>query len=287
MEFIIANHIRIHPLALLERDRVEDEDARREIARLTAAYDDKPAYYADSLARGIGRIAAVQYPRPVVVRLSDFKSNEYARLIGGSVFEPDEQNPMLGWRGASRYYSPEFRPAFDLECRALRQVREGLGLTNVIIMVPFCRTPTEADKVLAALAENGLERGVDGLRVYVMAEIPSNIILAEEFAQRFDGFSVGSNDLTQLVLGVGRDAERLVELFDENDEAVRRLIADLIRRAKLVGARTGLCGQAPSDHPGFARFLVECGIDSISVTPDSFLRVKRAVAETEAGEGAM
>ncbi len=285
MEFIIANQIRIHPLALIHLDQVTDENARREIARLTAAYEDKPSYYADSLARGIGRIAAVQYPRPAVVRLSDFKSNEYASLIGGDVFEPQEENPMLGWRGASRYYSKEFRPAFDLECRALKQVRERFGLKNVIIMVPFCRTPAEADKVLAALAENGLERGADGLRIYVMAEIPSNVILAEEFAERFDGFSIGSNDLTQLVLGVGRDAERLGDLFDENDEAVRRMIADLIVRARRVGARTGLCGQAPSDHPAFAKFLVESGIDSISVTPDSFLRVKQAVAEAEAEAG--
>jgi pyruvate,water dikinase len=282
MEFVINNHIRIHPLALLHPEKVTDREARREIKRMTLAYEDKPAYYIDTLARGLGRIAATQYPRPVVVRLSDFKSNEYADLIGGSVFEPDEENPMLGWRGAARYYSEEFREAFALECRALKQVRERFGLDNVIVMVPFCRTLEEADKVLAAMAEYGLKRGENGLKVYVMAEIPSNVILAEEFAERFDGFSIGSNDLTQLTLGVARDSERLKDLFDEDNEAVRRMIADLISRGKKAGVSVGLCGQAPSDHPEFAKFLVESGIDSISVMPDSFLRVKQMVAEAEA-----
>jgi pyruvate,water dikinase len=214
--------------------------------------------------------------------MSDFKTNEYAALIGGGQFEPAEENPMLGWRGASRYASAEYREGFALECRALRRVRDEMGLTNVVVMIPFCRTLAEADRTLEALAENGLRRGERGLEVYVMCEIPSNVILADEFAQRFDGFSIGSNDLTQLTLGVDRDSERLAPLFDEDDPAVRALITSVIERAHGRRRHVGLCGQAPSDRPQFARFLVRAGIDSISVTPDSFIRVKQHVAAAEA-----
>ena len=282
MEFIINNVIKIHPLALLSPDQVEDQEARDEIERLTRGYEDKGSYFVDHLARGIARIAASQYPEPVIVRLSDFKTNEYADLIGGAAFEPQEANPMLGWRGASRYYDEGYRDGFALECAALRCVREEMGLENVVVMVPFCRTPTEADRVLDVMAEHGLERGRHGLQVYVMAEIPANIFLAREFAQRFDGISIGSNDLTQLVLGVDRDAETLSALFDERNEAVKRAIRRLIEETHEEGIPVGICGQAPSDYPEFAAFLVRAGIDSISLNPDSVVRVKRRVAEVEA-----
>ncbi|MGZ5095671.1 MAG: phosphoenolpyruvate synthase, partial [Burkholderiales bacterium] len=281
MEFIIGNLIRIHPMALVHYDKVTDARARAQIARITRGYTDRTEYFVDNLARGVARIAAAHYPNPVVVRLSDFKTNEYARLIGGEGFEPAEENPMLGWRGASRYYSEGYREGFALECRALKRAREEIGLTNIVVMVPFCRSPEEADRVLVEMAAHGLVRGEDGLEIYVMCEIPSNVILAGQFARRFDGFSIGSNDLTQLVLGVDRDNATLKELFDERNAAVTDAIATLLGRARLYGAKTGICGQAPSDHPEFARFLVEHGIDSISVTPDSFLAVKGAVAEAE------
>ncbi|HWL63206.1 MAG TPA: phosphoenolpyruvate synthase [Steroidobacteraceae bacterium] len=281
MEFVINNLIRIHPMALVNFDRLADAGARSQIETLTRGYADKRQYFVDTLARGIARIAAPAYPHPVIVRLSDFKTNEYAHLIGGAGFEPAEENPMLGFRGASRYYSERYRDGFALECRALRMVREEIGLDNVIVMVPFCRTPREADLVLAGMAENGLVRGKDGLQVYVMCEIPSNVILAEEFARRFDGFSIGSNDLTQLVLGVDRDSAELAGLFDERDEAVMRMISDVIQRAHRCGIKVGICGQAPSNHPEFAAFLVEAGIDSISLNPDSFATTTRRVAEAE------
>ena len=284
MEFIINNLIKIHPLALLHSDQVESK-ARKQIETLTAAYtangQDKTHYFVDTLARGIARIAASQYPRQVIVRTSDFKSNEYAQLIGGATFEPQEANPMLGWRGASRYYSDEYREGFALECQAIKKAREEIGLDNIIVMIPFCRTPEEADKVLEVMAENELKRGEHGLQVYVMAEIPANVILATEFAQRFDGFSIGSNDLTQLVLGVDRDSDQLATLFDEQHAAVKHMISDLIESAHRHQRKVGLCGQAPSDYPRFARFLVEAGIDSISVNPDSFVNVKDHVAKTE------
>lgn len=283
MEFIINNIIKIHPMALLSPDKVKDRKARKTIEALTAAWNDKTQYFVNTLAYGIGRIAASQHPNPVIVRMSDFKTNEYAQLIGGAAFEPAEANPMLGWRGASRYYSDEYREGFALECRALKKAREEIGLDNIVVMIPFCRTPEEADKVLEVMANNGLKRGENGLQIYVMAEIPSNVVLAEEFALRFDGFSIGSNDLTQLVLGVDRDSDRLAKLFDDQHEAVRRTIASLIQTAHAHGCKVGLCGQAPSDHPEFARFLVENQIDSISVNPDSFVAVKRVVAETETG----
>jgi pyruvate,water dikinase len=215
------------------------------------------------------------------VRTSDFKTNEYARLVGGAAFEPHEENPMIGWRGASRYYSDDYREGFALECRALKRVREDMGLTNVIVMIPFCRTPEEADRVLAEMSANGLERGKRGLEVYVMCEIPANVVLAEQFAERFDGFSIGSNDLTQLTLGVDRDSTRLKSLFDEQNEAVTRMIRSVIDSAHEAGRKVSLCGQAPSDRPAFVEFLVDAGIDSVSVTPDSFVRVKRNVAAAE------
>jgi pyruvate,water dikinase len=282
MEFIIGNLIKVHPMALVDFERVEDADARSEIETLTAGFADKTEFFVETLARGIARIAAAHTPNPVIVRMSDFKTNEYARLIGGAAFEPHEENPMLGWRGASRYYSAGYRRGFDLECRALRRCREVIGLTNVVVMIPFCRTLEEADRVLAVMAENGLERGRNGLEVFVMAEIPANVILAEDFAKRFDGFSIGSNDLTQLVLGVDRDSDLLSDLFDERNPAVTGAIAELLAKARKCGAHTGICGQAPSDHPEFARFLVGEGIDSISVSPDSFLQVKQQVAAAEA-----
>lgn len=281
MELIINNFIKIHPMALVHWHELEDQEARQKINQLTAAWEDKPQYFVDTLSYGIARIAASQYPKPVIVRLSDFKTNEYAELIGGRAFEPKELNPMLGWRGASRYYSRDYREGFALECCAIRKVREEIGLDNIILMIPFCRTPAEADKVLAALAENGLTRGEKGLEVYVMCEIPANVILAHQFAERFDGFSIGSNDLTQLVLGIDRDSARLAGLFNEQDEAVREMITMVIDRAHQVQRKVGLCGQAPSDYPAFARFLVQSQIDSISVNPDSFINVKRQIAAAE------
>ncbi|WOJ90881.1 phosphoenolpyruvate synthase [Methylocapsa polymorpha] len=281
MEFVISNHIRVHPMALAHYDALKDADAKSAIASLTANYVDKTEYFIDRLARGLARIAAVFHPNPVIVRMSDFKTNEYANLIGGAEFEPKEENPMLGFRGASRYYSPRYREGFALECRAIRRLREEMGFDNVIVMIPFCRSTKEADRVLAVMAENGLRRAERGLEVYVMCEIPSNVILAKAFAERFDGFSIGSNDLTQLTLGVDRDSAELADLFDEQDAAVKWMIQRTIEAAHQAGAKVGLCGQAPSDHPEFAQFLVECGIDSISVSPDSFISVKRNVATSE------
>jgi pyruvate,water dikinase len=282
MEFIINNLIKIHPMALVHFDAVKDRKASRRIESLTRRYKDKSEYFVTALAQGIAQIAAAQYPHPVVVRLSDFKTNEYRKLIGGADFEGHEENPMLGFRGASRYYNAKYRDAFALECRALRRAREEMGLENIIVMIPFCRTPTEADRVLAVMAENGLRRGERGLRVYVMAEIPSNVILADEFARRVDGFSIGSNDLTQLVLGVDRDSTELKALFDERDEAVKRMIQMLIQAAHRHGVTVGICGQAPSDFPDFAEFLVRQGIDSMSLSPDSVMQVVHRVAVVEA-----
>ena len=284
MEFVVSNHIKVHPMALVNYDTLKDQNAKRAIAELTAGYQDKTEYFVDRLARGLARIAAARHPDPVIVRMSDFKTNEYANLLGGAEFEPREENPMLGFRGASRYYSPRYQPGFALECRAIRRLRNEMGFKNVIVMIPFCRSTKEADRVLAVMAECGLKRGEDGMEVYVMCEIPSNVILAKDFAKRFDGFSIGSNDLTQLTLGVDRDSEELAELFDEQDAAVKWMIANVITEAHKAGAKVGLCGQAPSDHPEFAEFLVECGIDSMSVSPDSFLAVKQRVAAAEAAK---
>lgn len=282
MEFVVSNHIKVHPMALVHFDTLKDEDAKRAIDELTRGYTDKTEYFVDRLARGLARIAAAHYPRPVIVRMSDFKTNEYANLIGGKAFEPSEENPMLGFRGASRYYSPRYQAGFALECRAIKRLREEIGLNNVVVMIPFCRSTKEADRVLKVMAENGLKRGQNGLEVYVMCEIPSNVILAKAFAERFDGFSIGSNDLTQLTLGVDRDSGELAELFDEQDEAVKWMIESVIREAHKAGAKVGLCGEAPSNHPDFAEFLVARGIDSMSVSPDSFTTVKTHVAGAEA-----
>ncbi len=281
MEFIIANHIKIHPLALSRFTKLKDRSAQRQIAALTHG-EDKKEYFIDRLARGIGRLAALCYPRPVIVRTSDFKTNEYAALLGGRQFEPVEENPMIGWRGASRYYSPDYADGFALECAAIARAREDLGFDNVVVMIPFCRTPEEADKVLKEMAKNGLKRGRNGLQVYVMCEIPSNVILAESFAQRFDGFSIGSNDLTQLTLGCDRDSRTLAPLFREDNAAVQWSIRHVIKAAHASRRKVGFCGQAPSDDPGYAAFLVDAGIDSISVTPDSFGAVKASVAKAEA-----
>ena len=285
MEFIINNVIKIHPMALIHFDDVQDKEAKKQIKELTEGYEDKTEYFVDNLARGIAKIAAAQYPESVIVRMSDFKTNEYADLIGGSQFEPEESNPMLGFRGASRYYSDRYREGFALECQAIKRVREEIGLDNVIIMIPFCRTLEEADKVLDVLSKNGLKRGENNLQVYVMCEIPSNVELAEEFSERFDGFSIGSNDLTQLVLGVDRDSSELSDLFDERNPAIKRMIERLIKTAHQAKRKVGICGQAPSDHPDFATFLVEAGIDSISLNPDSVSQVKRKVASQEAKRG--
>jgi len=282
MEFMINNIIKIHPMALVHFDTIENYALRHQIAQLTHGYPDKTEYFVDNLSRGIAKIAASQYPHPVIVRMSDFKTNEYADLIGGRQFEKPEANPMLGFRGACRYYSDRYREGFALECKAIRRVREVIGMDNVIIMIPFCRTLKEGDRVLEVLAENGLRRGENGLQVYVMCEIPANVELADEFAKRFDGFSIGSNDLTQLALGVDRDSSELAELFDERDLAVKRMIQRLIKTARAAGRKVGICGQAPSDYPEFAEFLVEAGIDSISLNPDSVVEVKRRVAEVEA-----
>ncbi|AUT00225.1 phosphoenolpyruvate synthase [Nostoc sp. CENA543] len=283
MEFIINNHIKAHPLALIHFDELEDELAKYKIAELTSQYEDKTQFFVDKLAQGIATIAAAFYPKPVIVRLSDFKSNEYANLLGGRQFEPQEENPMIGWRGASRYYDPRYREGFALECQAMKRVRDDMGLTNVILMIPFCRTPNEGRRVLAEMEKHGLVRGENGLQVYVMCELPSNVQLADEFAQVFDGFSIGSNDLTQLTLGLDRDSELVAHLFDERDEAVKRMIAKAIATVKEYGRKIGICGQAPSDYPEFARFLVELGIDSISLNPDSVLKTMLEIAAAEEG----
>ncbi|HEY9011122.1 MAG TPA: phosphoenolpyruvate synthase, partial [Devosia sp.] len=281
MEFVIANSVRVHPMALLHPEKVKDDETRKQIAQLTGAYPTPSDYFVDKLSRGLARLAAAAFPRPVIVRMSDFKTNEYAGLLGGSAFEPEEENPMIGFRGASRYYSESYRAGFELECQAIVRLRQQLGFHNVIVMIPFCRTPHEADLVLEVMRGMGLERGREGLEVYVMCEVPSNVILAGEFAKRFDGFSIGSNDLTQLTLGVDRDSGTLAGLFEESDPAVKWMIRTAIAEAHKGGVKVGLCGQAPSDRPEFARFLVECGIDSISVSPDSFVAVKRVVSEAE------
>ncbi|NPB06247.1 MAG: pyruvate, water dikinase [Aquificae bacterium] len=325
-EFIIANYIKIHPLALLhynelkqlyerlkaenlvdekgfvpfrliynyappalkeklakgkEKLRVNLRRIIEDIENLTFGYEDKATYYIKKLSYGIAKIAAAFYPNPVIVRFSDFKSNEYANLIGGVLFEPEEENPMLGWRGASRYYSPVFKEAFGMECKAILRVRNKMGLTNTKVMVPFCRTPEEGQRVLEVMEEYGLKKGENDLEVYVMAELPSNVVLADKYAEIFDGFSIGSNDLTQLTLGLDRDSELVAHLYDERNEAVKRLIAQLIKTAKEHGKKVGICGQAPSDFPEFAQFLVELGIDSISLNPDSVLKTLLAVVEME------
>ena len=281
LEFIINEYIRVHPMALLHPERVTDEAARRAIATMLEGWSSGQEYFVTKLAEGVGMIAAAFWPRDVIVRLSDFKTNEYAALLGGQAFEPREENPMLGFRGASRYAHPAYREAFAIECAAMLRVREGMGLKNLKIMVPFCRRLEEADRVLAAMAEEGLERGRDGLEVYVMCEIPANVILIDEFAKRFDGFSIGSNDLTQLTLGVDRDSAMVAFDFDERDPAVMAFLKQAVEGARRNGRHCGICGQAPSDYPEMAEFLVGCGIGSISVTPDVLLRTIRTVRAAE------
>ncbi|HZU84513.1 MAG TPA: phosphoenolpyruvate synthase [Polyangiaceae bacterium] len=284
MEFVFASWVGVHPLALTRYGTLSAA-VQRQVDAVTAGYDDKTAYFVDRLAQGIGTIAAAFHPRPVILRFSDFKTNEYARLVGGAGFEPSEENPMLGWRGASRYYHPNYREGFLLECAAVRRVRETFGLTNLKLMVPFCRTPDEGRRVLETMQSAGLVRGERGLEVYVMAEIPSNILLAERFAEIFDGFSIGSNDLTQLTLGVDRDSTTVAPLFDERNEAVKWSCAWLLDAAHKAGRKVGICGQAPSDFPDFAAFLVTRGIDSISLNPDALVRTTRRVLAVEAELG--
>ena len=279
-EFIISNYVKVHPKALLDFDQL-DETTRAAVNAATVGYDNKPQFFIDRLSEGIAMIAAAFYPKDVIVRMSDFKTNEYANLIGGRSYEPHEENPMIGFRGASRYYHESFQDAFALECKAVHKVRHEMGLRNVKLMIPFCRTVEEGNKVLAEMAKNGLVRGEHGLEVYVMCEIPSNVILADQFAEIFDGFSIGSNDLTQLTLGVDRDSEIVAHVFDERNEAVKRMIASVIETAKRKGRKIGICGQAPSDYPDFAEFLVEKGIDSISLTPDAVLKTTIHILKAE------
>ena len=281
IEFIITNTVRAHPLALLHPERVHDAGVRASIEALVGERGDGGGYFVDRLAEGVAIIAAAFHPRDVIVRLSDFKSNEYAGLLGGRDFEPDEENPMLGFRGAFRYCHPQYEEAFALECRALRRVRKDMGLVNAQVMIPFCRTPDEGHRVLDAMARHGLRRGEHGLEVYVMCEIPSNVLLAKEFAAIFDGFSIGSNDLTQLVLGVDRDSQIVAPIFDERNPAVLKMIADVIDAGHAAGVKVGICGQAPSDYPEFTRFLVRQGISSISLNPDALARGLEAIAAAE------
>ncbi len=272
MEFVVSNTIQIHPMALVKYDELTDPEALRIIDDITRQYPRKTDYFIDHLAQSVATVAAAFYPKDVIVRMSDFKSNEYANLIGGKQFEPAEENPMIGFRGASRYYSPLYSEGFRLECEAMKRVRDKMGLTNVKLMIPFCRTVEEGRKVIRLMKEFGLEQGKNGLEIYTMIEIPSNVILADEFATVFDGFSIGSNDLTQLTLGLDRDSSLVSDLFDENNEAVIKLLQQVIRSARKSGTKIGLCGQAPSDHENFARILVEAGIDSISFNPDALVK---------------
>ena len=280
-EFIFTSYIKIHPLALLNFGRLKDKAAKRKIAELTKGYFSKKDYFIEKLASGIGMIGAAFYPNEVIVRLSDFKSNEYANLIGGKAFEPKEENPMIGWRGASRYYDPKYRAAFDLECVALKKVREEMGLKNVKVMVPFCRTVEEGKKVIQVIKENGLVQGKDGLEIFVMVEIPSNVILGEQFAEIFDGFSIGSNDLTQLTLGLDRDSSIIDHVGNENNPAVKELVSRIISIAKKHKIKIGICGQAPSDFPEFAHFLVKHGIDAISLNPDTVMKMTVDIQKLE------
>ena len=284
LEFIINTYIKIHPLALIDYGKIKDEKLKKQIDEITVGYIDKKQFFVDKLAEGVGTIAAAFYPKDVIVRLSDFKTNEYANLIGGTAYEPVEDNPMIGWRGASRYYTPKFVPAFELECKALKKVRDNMGLTNLKIMIPFCRTVEEGIKVKGIMEKHGLKQGANGLQIYVMAEIPTNIILAHKFAEEFDGFSIGSNDLTQLTLGIDRDAGGTLHVegvSNEKNEAVKTLIKYLIEVGKATKTKVGICGQAPSDFPDFAQFLVECGIDSISLIPDTVINTTMAVVKKE------
>jgi pyruvate,water dikinase len=268
-------------MALVRFESLSDPHAKREIERLTIGYQDKEAFFVDRLAQGVAKIAAAFYPRDVIVRMSDFKSNEYANLIGGSEFEPIEDNPMIGFRGASRYYDESYQEGFALECKAMKKVRDEMGLTNVKLMIPFCRTVEEGRLVVAEMRNHGLIQGQYGLEIYMMCEIPSNVIMADEFSEVFDGFSIGSNDLTQLVLGLDRDSEKVSHIFDERDPAVKRMVQSIIESAKKNGKKIGICGQAPSDYPEFAEFLVRCGIDSMSLNPDTVIKTTDKILQVE------
>lgn len=279
-EFVINNFIKCHPSALINYDKLND-DLKNQIDTLTAGFESPTSYYIDKLSYGIGRIAAAFYPKPIIVRFSDFKSNEYRNLLCGHIYEPEEENPMIGWRGASRYYSPEFKEAFGLECLAIKKIREEMGFDNVIVMIPFCRTVEELHKVKAVMAEYGLVQGEDGLKIYIMCEIPSNVLLADEFCKHVDGFSIGSNDLTQLTLGLDRDSSLVAHLYDERNPAVQRMLSNVIKKCKNNDVKIGICGQGPSDYPEFAQFLVKEGIDTISITPDAFVKTVQAIYEIE------
>ncbi|RYG47435.1 MAG: phosphoenolpyruvate synthase, partial [Chitinophagaceae bacterium] len=282
IEFIIMHHVQVHPMALIDFDKITSNEIKSRIETITQQYADKQEYFIDKLAEGIAMIAAAFYPKDVIVRMSDFKTNEYANLLGGTDFEPKEENPMIGFRGASRYYSPLYRKGFELECKAILKAREEMGLTNIKVMIPFCRTPEEGKRVISVMKEAGLDRSRDSqLEIYVMAEIPSNVLQAEEFAEIFDGFSIGSNDLTQLTLGIDRDSSLVANLFDERNKSSKLMIATMIDKAKSAGVKIGLCGQAPSDYPEFARFLVDQGIDSISFNPDSILKGIENIRQAE------
>jgi pyruvate, water dikinase len=281
LEFIINNSIKIHPMALVHFDAIDDDHVRKEIEQLTVGYGDKKAFFIDRLSQGVAKIAAAFYPKDVIVRMSDFKSNEYANLVGGSQFEPVEDNPMIGFRGASRYYDEDYQEGFGLECAAMKKVRDEVGLTNVKLMVPFCRTVEEGRMVVAEMRKHGLIQGQNGLDIYMMCEVPSNVIMADEFSEIFDGFSIGSNDLTQLVLGLDRDSEKVSHVFDERDPAVKRMVQWIIERARKNRKKIGICGQAPSDYPEFAEFLVRCGIDSISLNPDTVIKTTDKILQVE------
>jgi pyruvate,water dikinase len=285
LEFIINNSIRIHPMALVHFDTLDDEHAKKEIEQLTAGYEDKKLFFIDRLAQGVAKIAAAFYPKDVIVRMSDFKTNEYANLIGGFRFEPVEDNPMIGFRGACRYYDEGYQEGFGLECLAMKKVRDEMGLTNVKLMIPFCRTVEEGRLVVAEMRNYGLVQGQNGLEIYMMCEVPSNVIMADEFSEIFDGFSIGSNDLTQLVLGLDRDSEKISHVFDERDPAVKRMVQLVIEKAKKNGKKIGICGQAPSDYPEFAEFLVQCGIDSISLNSDTIIKTTSKVLQVEKESG--
>jgi pyruvate,water dikinase len=281
LEFIINNYIKIHPMALVHFDDLGDEHARKEIEQLTVGYEDKKVFFIDRLAQGVAKIAAAFYPKDVIVRMSDFKSNEYANLIGGSLFEPVEDNPMIGFRGACRYYDEDYLEGFGLECLAMKKARDEMGLTNIKLMIPFVRTAEEGRLVVAEMRKYGLIQGQNGLEIYMMCEVPSNVIMADEFSEIFDGFSIGSNDLTQLVLGLDRDSEKISHIFDERDPAVKRMVQWVIEKAKKNGKKIGICGQAPSDYPDFAEFLVQCGIDSISLNPDTVIKTTDKILQAE------
>jgi pyruvate,water dikinase len=280
-EFIFSNYIKVHPMALLNHRKIKDQNLSNKIQELCIGYENEIDYFVKKLSYGIAKIACTFYPKPVIVRFSDFKSNEYCNLLGGNYFEPKEENPMIGWRGASRYYSNNFKEAFGLECKAIKYIRQVIGLDNLIVMIPFCRTVNECKLVLDTMKEYGLERGVNGLQVYLMCEIPSNVILADEFCKYVDGYSIGSNDLTQLTLGLDRDSELVQDIYDERNDAVKTLIKNVIFSCKKNNTKIGICGQGPSDYPEFAEFLVREGIDTISITPDSLIKTINIIHKVE------